>query len=105
MIHHIVLCELKLNTTPETLESLVRNSRSLLLKIPEVLNVRSGRNVSPSSDWSFFYSIEVESLEKLSIVLDDPYYLKLHQKFIRPHVATQASESYELDPTKPLKYS
>ena len=105
MIHHFVLCELKLDTNAETLETLVRNCRSLLLKIPEVLNVRSGRNVSADSEWAFFYAIEVDSLEKLRIVLDDPFYLKFLEKFIRPHVATQASESYELDPTKPLKYS
>ena len=43
---------------------MVRASRTWLLKIPEVLSVRSGRNLDPESQWQFFYSFEADSLEK-----------------------------------------
>ena len=80
-------------------------SRSLLLKIPEVLSVRSGRNIDPHSQWQFYFSIEVDSLEKLRITLDDPYHLKLMEKWIKPQTMAELSMSYELDPSRDLKYS
>ena len=105
MIQHIVFCELKPDVDAAILESLVRNSRSFLLKIPEVLSVRSGRNVDPTDSKPFFYSFEVESLDRLQIVIDDPHYLKFVEKFIRPNTTARQDLSFELDPSKPLRYS
>lgn len=105
MIHHVVFFQLKPEVGPSILEDLVRNSRSLLLKISEVLNVRSGRNVDPKSQWTFFFSIEVESLDKLAIVLDDPYHLKFVEKWVKPHTSAHFTMDFELDPSKDLKYS
>lgn len=105
MIHHVVFFQFKPETDAAKVEELVRSSRSLLLKIPEVLNVRSGRNIDPASQWPFFLSIEVDSLEKLRIVQDNPYHLKLVEALIKPVTSSHFSMDFELDPSKNLKYS
>ena len=105
MIHHVVYFQLKPEGGSATLEELVRNSRSLLLKIPEVLAVRSGRNLDPEMQWQFYFSIEVDSLEKLRITLDDPQHLKLMEKWIKPNTIDSFAMDYELDPSRNLKYS
>jgi hypothetical protein len=105
MIHHVVFFELKPEVDALTLETLVRTSRSLLLKIPEVLSVRSGRNVDPESPWPLFVAFEVDSLEKLRITRDSPYYLQFSEKFIKPNTLGHLAMDFELDPSKLLKYS
>ncbi len=105
MIHHVVYFQLKPEVGAETLEELVRNSRSLLLKIPEVLTVRSGRNLDPSGQWQFYFSVEVDSLDKLRATLDDPHHLKLMEKWLKPHSTDSVAMDFELDPSKALKYS
>ncbi len=87
------------------LEELVRNSRSLLLRIPEVLSVKSGRNIDTRSQWQFYFSVEVESLEKLKFAQDAPFYLKFIEKFIKPATQSEFAFDFELDPSKNLKYS
>jgi Stress responsive A/B Barrel Domain len=86
-------------------EELVRSSRSLLLRIPEVLSVRSGRNLDVNSQWRFFVSIEVNSLDKLRVTLDDPFHLKFIEKHIKPNTVAHFAMDFELDPSKDLKYS
>jgi hypothetical protein len=105
MIHHVVFFQFKPETDVAKIEDLVRSSRSLLLKIPEVLSVRSGRNVDPESQWPFFIAIEVDSLDKLRIVQDNPYHLKLVETLIKPASSSHFSMDFELDPSKNLKYS
>ncbi len=105
MIHHVVHFQLKPGLDKAVVEDLVRSSRTLLLKIPEVLAVRSGRNLDPESQWQFFFSIEVDSLEKLRVTLEDAYHLKLLEKVIRPNTCGEFAMDYELDPSKDLKYS
>lgn len=105
MIHHVVYFQLNPEVDKATVEDLVRTSRSLLLKIPEVLGVRSGRNLDPECQWQFYFAIEVDSLEKLRITMDDPFHLKLLEKVIKPHTSAQFSMDYELDPSRDLKYS
>ena len=105
MIYHSAYFQLKPEVDAPKLEELVRTSRSLLLKIPEVLSVRSGRNLDRSSQWQFFVSIETNSLDRLKIVLDDPYYLKFSEKLVKPHTLDQFVMNFELDPSKDLKYS
>ena len=105
MIHHVVHFQLNPGLDKAVVEELVRSSRTLLLKIPEVLSVRSGRNLDPESQWGFFFCIEVDSLEKLRVTLEDAYHLKLLEKVIRPHTCGEFSMDHELDPSKDLKYS
>jgi hypothetical protein len=105
MIHHVVYFQLKPEVDKPMMELLVRTSRSLLLKIPEVMGVKSGRNLDPTSQWQFFFSIEVDSREKLKITEDDPYHLKLMEKYLKPNMVSHFSMDYELDPSRDLKYS
>ena len=105
MIHHVVYFQLQPGVDTVAIEELVRTSRSLLLKIPEVLAVRSGRNVDPASQWQFFFSIEVDSLEKLRVTLDDPFHLKLMETWIKPRISDSFAMNYELDPSRNLKHS
>ncbi len=105
MIHHVAYFQLKPGVDPATMEELVRTSRSLLLKIPEVRVVRSGRNIDRDSQWQFYFSIEVDSVEKLRITLDDPFHLKLVEKYLKPNTSSHFTMDFELDPSKDLKYS
>jgi hypothetical protein len=105
MIHHVVYFQLKPEVDSAMVEELVRTSRSLLLRIPEVMSVRSGRNLDPESQWQFFVAIEVNSLDKLRITLDDPFHLKFIEKHIKPNTVAHFAMDFELDPSKDLKYS
>jgi hypothetical protein len=105
MIHRAVHFQLKSGVDEAVLAGLVRTSRSLLLKIPEVLAVRSGRNLDPASPWGFFFAIEVDSRAKLRVVLDDPHHIKLMDRVIGPHTESMVAMDYELDPSRDLKYS
>ncbi len=105
MIHHVIYFQLNETAKAKVLEEMVRASRSWLLKIPEVLSVRSGRNLDPESQWQFFYAVEVESREKLKFVKEAAFHLKFHREFIEPHVRTRFEMDFELDPSRELKYS
>lgn len=105
MIHHVVFYELKPETRPEQIEEILRSSRTLLLKIPEVLSVKSGRNLDAGSQWGIFVGFDAESREKLRILKDDAYHLKFVEKIVGPHCAAMFEMDFELDPSKDLKYS
>jgi hypothetical protein len=105
MIHHVVYLQLNYDVGNAELEELVRASRTWLLKIPEVLSVRSGRNIDSEIQWQFFYSFEVESLEKLRLVKEDAFYLKLMESYIKPFANQSFEMDFELDPSRDLKYS
>jgi len=105
MIHHVVFFQLKPEVDAAMLEEMVRTCRSILLKIPEVLSVKSGRNLDPESQWQFFFAIETESLDKLRMVMDDAHHLKLLEKSLKPHSKSHFTMDFELDPSKSLKYS
>ncbi|MEI7927410.1 MAG: Dabb family protein [Verrucomicrobiales bacterium] len=105
MIHHVVFFQLKPEVDRPKLEEMVRTTRSILLKIPEVLGVKSGRNVDSRSEWQFFFAIEVESLDKLKMTLDDAFHLKFMETVIKPNTAGLFTMDFELDPSKELKYS
>ncbi len=105
MVHHVVYHQLLESAPDDALEKMVRASRTWLLKIPEVLSVRSGRNLDPESQWQFFYSIEVDSKEKLRVVKDDANHLKFELQYIKPNSRAEFSMDFELDPSRDLKYS
>ena len=105
MIHLVVYLQLNDNVGKAQLEEMVRASRTWLLKIPEVLSVRSGRNLDTESQWQFFYSFEVESKEKLTLTRDDAFHLKFLETYIKPHTQHRFEMVFELDPSRDLKYS
>lgn len=105
MIHYVIYFELNDSADSKVLEEMTRSSRSSLLKIHEVLAVHSGRNLDPNSPWQFFYSIEVESHEKLNFIKENAFYLKFISQYIEPNTTRSLAMEFELDPSRDLKYS
>jgi hypothetical protein len=105
MIDHILFYKLRSDVDGARLEEMVRSTRSILLKIPEVFSVHSGRNVDQESEWSFFVSFEIENLDKLIMVEEDGLYLRFLRAVIEPNTDAQEAFSFETDPSKDLRYS
>jgi hypothetical protein len=105
MIHHIALYKLRPDVTPEVVEEMIRKTRSLLLKIPEVLAVRSGKKINPEAEWPFFVSLDFENRQKQAMYRDDPVYLKFLEEVVRPHTTDTLQMDYEMDPGRNVKYS
>jgi len=106
MIIRLSFHTLKKDLDPLILEEMLRATRSMLLRIPEVLAVRSGRNLDDQESWPFYYSIECGSTSKLQMIEDDPIFQKMVNTIIKPNVGPQKKIlTYELDPSKDLKYS
>ena len=105
MIHHVVFFKLKPEVNDQKLEEMMRSTRSMLLKIPEVLSVRSGKNIDTKGEWPFFLTVEVESLEKLRMYVDDPVHLKYIETVIKPFTTARFAMDFQTDPSKDLKYS
>ncbi len=105
MIDHIVFHKLAPGVDETRLEEMVRSTRSILLKIPEILSVRSGRNTDRQSEWPFYYSIEVESLDKLRMVQEDPLFLRFLREVVEASTVGEEAFRFEMDPSKDLRYS
>ena len=105
MIAHVCLYTLKEEVTPERLEEVMSLTRVYLLRVPEVLAVRTGKRARPDDPWEWFIAYEVESLDKLAILQDDPYYIKFREEVLKPSVAQQCIQSFEMEPRKDVKYS
>lgn len=105
MIDHIVFHKLAPGVDETRLEEMVRSTRSILLKIPEILSVRSGRNTDVQSEWPFYYSLEVESLDKLRMVQEDPLFLRFLREVVEANTAGEEAFRFEMDPSKDLRYS
>jgi len=105
MIHHLVLFKLKPEVDDEKIEWMMRQTRILLLKIPEVLNIKCGKPVAPNVPWPFFVSVDVESLEKLAVYRDAPNHAKFLEEVIDPHTTERIAIDYEMDPGRDVRYS
>ena len=105
MVHHVAFFKLKAEVTPEKLDEMIRSSRSLLVRVPEVLTVRSGRKIDPACEWPFFVTVEFASMDKKRSGQDDPIYIKYLETVIRPNVTDQWIADYELEPGRAIKYS
>jgi len=105
MLYHVVYYKSQDHVDDTILEHIVRQTRSQLLKIPETLSVRSGKNLDASSEWTFFYSVEVESKLKLKLFHTDGNYLKFLETIIEPNTCDPVSQTFELDPSRERKYS
>lgn len=105
MVHHVTLYKLQPEVTPAKLEQLMMTTRMTLLKIPEILSVRCGKNIDPKSEWPFFVTLDFESMDKLAMTQDDAIYMKFVADVIKPHTAGKLTLNYEMDPGKSVKYS
>ena len=105
MVHHITLYKLLPEVTPAKLEQLMMTTRMTLLKIPEILSVRCGKNIDPESEWPFFIALDFESMDKLAMSEDDAIFMKFMADVIKPHTTEQLTLDYEMEPGKSVKYS
>ncbi|MCE9518974.1 MAG: Dabb family protein [Verrucomicrobia bacterium] len=105
MIARLTLFTLKPDVTPEWLEEMMWTTRTTLLKIPEVLSLRTGKRVNPGDPWDWFIMIEVESLDKFAICQDDPHYFKYLKEVVNLSAGSQQELTFEMEPRKDVKYS
>ncbi len=105
MIQHLLFFKLKPEVDDDGVAEMMRTSRSILLKVPEVQSIRTGRSTDPESEWPFYISLEFESLEKKRIYEDDAMYLKFQKVVVDRMTASSYHMDYETDSTKDLKYS
>ena len=105
MVHHVTLYKLQPEVTPAKLEQLMMTTRMTLLKIPEILSVRCGKNIDPNSDWPFFIALDFESMDKLAMSEDDAIFMKFMADVIKPHTTEKLALDYEMEPGKSVKYS
>jgi hypothetical protein len=105
MVHQVALYKLLPQVTDEILDDMIRRTRSMLLKVPEVMAVRSGRKIDPKSEWPFFVGLDFESRAKQRIFMDDGAWHKFQNDVIKPHTGEKLILDYELEPGKNIKYS
>jgi Stress responsive A/B Barrel Domain len=105
MVHHVALYKLRPDVPDETVDEMIRRTRSLLLKIPEVLSVRTGRHIEEGSEWPFAVLIDFSSRAKQAMFHDDPIYLKFLLEVIEPYTTESLLLDYEMDPGRNVKYS
>lgn len=105
MIHYVALFKLKPKVSDETLDKMIRASRSQLLRIPEALSVRSGKRIEDKCEWPFFLAIDFENLERMQMFKDDPLSIKFEHDIIAPNTRDRLEMIYEMEPGKDTKYS
>ena len=105
MVHHVTLFKLKPEVTPEHLEKMMMATRMSLLKIPEILSVKCGKNIDLKNEWRFFVALDFESLEKLAMTEEDAIYMKFVADVIRPNITEKVELNYEMEPGKNVRFS
>lgn len=105
MVLEVLLYKLRPEVQPDGVDDLMRRARSQLLRIPQVLSVRSGKEIVPFSGWPFVVALEFDTRAKQAIAHDDPVWLKFTHDTMGPHVLEQVSLHYELEPGRDVKYS
>ena len=105
MVYHVTLYKLQPEVTPAKLEQLMFSTRMTLLKIPEILSVKCGKNIDPDSEWPFFIALDFESMEKKAMVEEEAIYMKFVADMIKPNTVSELELDYEMEPGKAVKYS
>jgi hypothetical protein len=106
MIHHLVLLTTKPEVIPSKLEEIMVETRIRLLKIPEVNNLRVGKRVDTANNPStYFFSFDVENMDKLGFVHDNAVYTQFEKQILGPFVASSKILDYEMEPGKDVRYS
>ncbi len=105
MVHHIVLCKFRAGIDDERVEWVMRQTRIRLLKIAEVRAIKCGKRILPDNQWGFFFAVDCESMEKLTIGQQDLVYGAFVKEVVEPNVAGQMALSYEMEPDKDVRNS
>ncbi len=105
MVIEVTLLKLRTEVTPDRVDEMMRRVRSILLRVPQVLTVRSGKKIEPFCEWPFFIAVEFETRDKQAMAHDDPLWLKYTHEVLKPHATEQLTLHYELEPGRDVKYS
>ena len=105
MVHFIALYKMADGVEEGKIEELMRASRSMLLRIQEVHNVRSGKRIDAEMEYPFSVAIDFESMDKLAMFRDDPLWVKFQHDYIVPHTSESLELVYETEPGKKVRYS
>lgn len=105
MIHQIVLCRLPADAAPGQVESLMRQTRTWLLKIPEFRTVICGKPTEPHAEWGFFFAADFENLDKMRLGQKSLTYTRFEREILTPAIDGRRVLIYELEPGKDIKYS
>lgn len=106
MVHHIALLKTKSDVPTEKLEELMVETRIRLLKIPEVTNLRVGKRIdTDGNSYTFFYSFDTESMDKLHAVLESAVFTQYEKQILGPFVGDKLTLDYEMEPGKDVRYS
>lgn len=102
MIHHICLLSSPKAASPEQIDNLMIETRLRLLKIPEVMNLRVGKSVNSNNSYFFFFSFDVDSLEKLELVKQTAYYYQFEKQVLSSLSALKTEYDFEMEPKKEI---
>lgn len=105
MIAYLSLYKLKPEVTADEFEDMMSQTRMQLLRVSEILTVKTGKRVNPADEWQWFVFLEVESMDKLVIAQDDPHYIKFREEVVKANISEQHSTAFEMEPRKDVKYS
>ncbi|MGD9897322.1 MAG: Dabb family protein [Candidatus Methylacidiphilaceae bacterium] len=100
MIHHLCFLETLPSTSPSELDTLMIEIRILLLKLPDVHNVRVGRNLAPDDPFSLFLSFDIDSPEKLEFVQRNAIYYQFERQILDVHAKRVVRYNFDMDPGK-----
>ena len=105
MVHFIALYQLAEDVDEEQIDALMRSSRSTLLRIQEVHNVRSGKRIDRAMSHPFCIAVDFESMDKLTMFREDPLWVKYQHDHLAASTTDVQELVYETEPGKNVKYS
>jgi hypothetical protein len=106
MVFEILLYQLRPEVGPEAVDDLMRQARSQLLRVPQVLSVRAGKALQSDSAWPFVVALEFDTRARQVMAHDDPYWLKFTRDTMGPQVVVaRMAVDYELEPGRDVRHS
>ncbi len=101
-----MLLTTKPEVIPTKLEEIIVETRIRLLKIPEVNNLRVGKRIDTTNNpYTYFFSFDVENMDKLAFVHDNAVYTQFEKQILGPFIASSKVMDYEMEPGKDVRYS
>jgi hypothetical protein len=100
MVQHIVLLKLKEGTTPDQTRAVLDGLTGLAGKLPGILSVTAGDNVSPegkSAGFGWGFVMTFENLASRDAYLPHPDHQAVSTQFIRPIVNDVLVFDYSTD--------
>lgn len=105
MIHRLLLIKLNEDTPPQQVEDMMIETRIRLLKIPEVMNLKSGKRIATGNPFQMFIALEAENMSKIKVIEESAIYLKFRHQILDPNASELRTMDYEMEPGKDISFS